>query len=1238
MEEVFPPYHVFINHRGPDVKKTLASLIYHRLEGHGLRVFLDKQELQVGDSLTPAIKSAICSASVQIAIFSKTYAQSAWCLNELLWIFDSNSSKIIPIFYDIQPSDLRHVDKGAYARAFQEHRGKGRVTIQQLDSWMSALNKVSGVSGVVISTEEDDLGERLEEIVEIILKEVRREELDVGKYPVGLRQAAEHFEREVLNESEISGIKVVGIVGLGGSGKSTLVTHLYNSKRSQFHRCCFLSQVSKRDLPSLQQTLLGDLLCDHKSDFRDTLTGRSVLRDRLRRLRRVLIVFDDIENTEQIENLLFVKDVVGDGSLILVTSRDPTLLVSCNIEIYNVKLLDPEDAQELFCWHAFGHSEPVDDLQDMIEELVGMCSGFPLALKVLAGQLHNERDPRKWKRQLESLRERLPNLVERVLDGLNGSGSQCLQRLRLKCLVEFESADIILLRGKFESWRIGIWRRAKGSLIIRMHDLLRDLAIQIGRKESPLRLSGRNDTMIPPRLSDLIGNEFDVRGIRRDDAVWYPKLENPFSPSPLIREPQAPRPNKRSFFSDEDQLPLFLQSQNIGGLKLLAFQNSTLLQRFNSVSGDLIWFRWRDKYALIRSIPSTLLLKNLRVLEVHGVDAQDLCKMFDDHEPPSQLRELTVTCTRDNQMYSPWIAGRPTPAFKRILKTSYSLPSTVGFPKQGLPSETSDSLQAPNLFGSSETSDLLQPLIKFGRWFQAWLGKLNFKNMVKLVLQYIQGLKTLPIKFEEVRNLRHLDLSGCSDLEALPDSFTQELLQLQYLALTDCRKLILRSLGKISTLEYLDYEGCSMLIELPRGTEAQRSLKYLNALRTGLRKLTQDLQQLGNLEELHIGSSDLTELPSSLYTLSSLTDLTLFGCTNLLFIDNSIEKLVHLERFRIYNCEIGALPERIAWTNVKSFDVQRCPLYFNNLVIGVDSGSTPAGSSRATRSIDHNRSSCLTNLIIRNSHILGIDIPEAESLFPKLEIVDLSGNDYLREIGRLPGSLITLNLINCFSLRTLACFSTLAGLKVLDISGCVELETLNVEGLSSIEVIKADRCWKIQSIEGLEQLQKLSYFQISVHSLPRPSCTDIMTCARNISTAVLSGTTSKMEDVDEMDRIARRFEGVEVRRILQRDPLQIHEKPKGAIFLYLITDPLTSIEVTFFGHVYTTQSSASNYPVHILMWTEDSEAYKDFKSSSVKAQDFSLLKAQMKKGWMVQAENSEVCKQFIRHLFFEGYI
>lgn len=104
-------YDVFINHRGPDVKKGLASHIYHRLSVYGLRVFLDQQQLQEGENMTPQMAGAIRTASVHIAIFSPGYADSHWCLNELLLMLESRST-ILPVFYNVKPSDLRWTSGG----------------------------------------------------------------------------------------------------------------------------------------------------------------------------------------------------------------------------------------------------------------------------------------------------------------------------------------------------------------------------------------------------------------------------------------------------------------------------------------------------------------------------------------------------------------------------------------------------------------------------------------------------------------------------------------------------------------------------------------------------------------------------------------------------------------------------------------------------------------------------------------------------------------------------------------------------------------------------------------------------------------------------------------------------------------------------------------------------------------------------------------------------------------------
>ena len=95
-------YEVFINDRGLDVKTTFASYLYRRLTSFGLQVFLDKPELEEGRTFPSQIEAAIQSATIHIAIFSPTYAQSVWCLNELIQMINSGAT-ILPVFYNIEP-------------------------------------------------------------------------------------------------------------------------------------------------------------------------------------------------------------------------------------------------------------------------------------------------------------------------------------------------------------------------------------------------------------------------------------------------------------------------------------------------------------------------------------------------------------------------------------------------------------------------------------------------------------------------------------------------------------------------------------------------------------------------------------------------------------------------------------------------------------------------------------------------------------------------------------------------------------------------------------------------------------------------------------------------------------------------------------------------------------------------------------------------------------------------------
>jgi len=146
-------YEVFLSHRGVDTKETFARSLYLRLLDHGLRAFLDKHEMQPGYGISAQIKNAIRTASVHVAIFSARYAESTWCLDELLEMLESKAP-IIPVFYGVTPTEVRWTrgKEGIYAQALKglaqkTDEGKPRYDPKTIENWRNALSQVAEISG-----------------------------------------------------------------------------------------------------------------------------------------------------------------------------------------------------------------------------------------------------------------------------------------------------------------------------------------------------------------------------------------------------------------------------------------------------------------------------------------------------------------------------------------------------------------------------------------------------------------------------------------------------------------------------------------------------------------------------------------------------------------------------------------------------------------------------------------------------------------------------------------------------------------------------------------------------------------------------------------------------------------------------------------------------------------------------------------------------------------------------------
>lgn len=143
---------VFINFRGKDTRKTFVSHLYAALTNAGINTYIDRM-LHKGTKLGPELLGAIERSHISILVFSKRYTESSWCLQELDKVMEchrTHGQVVVPIFYNVDPSVLRH-QKGAFGKALQSTARKlyseRELREKALLSWKNALTQASNLSG-----------------------------------------------------------------------------------------------------------------------------------------------------------------------------------------------------------------------------------------------------------------------------------------------------------------------------------------------------------------------------------------------------------------------------------------------------------------------------------------------------------------------------------------------------------------------------------------------------------------------------------------------------------------------------------------------------------------------------------------------------------------------------------------------------------------------------------------------------------------------------------------------------------------------------------------------------------------------------------------------------------------------------------------------------------------------------------------------------------------------------------
>jgi hypothetical protein len=131
---------------------SFTDHLYSALKRVGIRTFRDDDELPRGKSIFTELVNGIRRSMIFIVIFSKDYASSKWCLNELAEFMDCQNTDykntvghtLFPIFYHVDPSDVRK-QIGTFAKAFASH--EERFDMERVNKWRGALTKAGNCAG-----------------------------------------------------------------------------------------------------------------------------------------------------------------------------------------------------------------------------------------------------------------------------------------------------------------------------------------------------------------------------------------------------------------------------------------------------------------------------------------------------------------------------------------------------------------------------------------------------------------------------------------------------------------------------------------------------------------------------------------------------------------------------------------------------------------------------------------------------------------------------------------------------------------------------------------------------------------------------------------------------------------------------------------------------------------------------------------------------------------------------------
>ncbi|KAM1466322.1 hypothetical protein ACFX2I_031531 [Malus domestica] len=864
-------YHVFLSFRGGDTRYNFTGHLCTALRQKGINTFMDDY-LSRGEEISTALLKAIEESRISVIVFSEDYASSRWCLDELVKILDckkSNQQMVVPVFYRVSPSDVRNQNGCFGGLAYLECKYKDNI--DKIHKWRAALSEAANLSGWTLLDKHEDESKFIHNVVEwISALVINRTYLDVAEYPVGTVSRAQEINN--LLHVGRNDVRMVGLWGIGGIGKSTIAKAVYNLISHKFEGSCFLNKVREssmtdKGLAKLQKTLLFEILGGNKLKVANVDKGITLIKERLSN-KRILLVLDDLNDMKQLRCLAGGSDGwFGMGSRIIITTRDKKLLTAHhhNISIYEVKELDYHESLELFSWNAFKSKGPLDGYAEHADHAIRCAQGLPLILRVLGSHLYRERKD-KWQAILDGLikSREIQDVFKISYDALD----EIVKEVFLDIACFFKGGDINYVIEILEGCELNpqhsidvLMQKALVNIdrgFIWMHDLVEEMGKEVVRQQSP------NDPGERSRLwfhDDVYRVLTENTGTKNITGIKVQLLE-----------------------SDNEICLSATTFSNMKNLKIFINCNGRFSGAVDYLPNNLRLVDWPE--CPLKSLPLNFNPKNLFLLNMRNSNIAGL------GEGLKKLTKLTSINLSGCQYLT------------RISDLS-GVPNLVSL----------DLVDCTNLTEVDPSVGFLNKLeeLSLNRCYNLTVfpTTISLKSLITFNLGRCKKFEIFPEIVGKMESLYFLQLDGTA-IKELPPSI-ENLTGLQHLMLDRCENFanLPQSIYALPRLGYLNLSGCPNLVTLPPELPTNSNFSLDNS---------------GS-----VAFPNLWRITFDEFNLWDIDTLANFGCSSKLKIINlrnsnferlpaCISKFVCLERLDLCGCkrlrEISELPPKIGCINV----------------------------------------------------------------------------------------------------------------------------------------------------------------------------------------------------------------------------------------------------------------------------------------------------------------------------------